>query len=252
MKTCEELQVALENGDWSAAETVMSRLSCSAKRRMERDVRVIVLPKIEGEAFWRAWAWLVAYRPQAFLPSLTACGRMAQRGTLDFRSPAAQAAVAALTPEQAGKAASIAAPHLRTAAQMEQMIEAFAHAGRARIASALVRETTPLAYYGLFHLLRAEGGCSPHGGKPTSTMDEGRQLAYECCKALIRKGDDLSLNMASILRAEFALDELPAKLALRIEPYELSYVHASYDHFLYVLKGKQPGVARIFPARSQA
>ena len=225
MKPSEALGVALSAGDWSGAAAVLGRLTRSEARQMEREVRMRVLPALDAAAFWPAWAWLVAYRPQAYLPSLAGCGRLARCDELELASPAALSAARSLSGEQAGKAVSIALPHMCTPRQVVQLLQLFSHAGSERLAAALVRETTPLAYYGLSHVLH-------------TCADD--LLAEQCCKALLRKGDDLSRNMVSLLRVDFGLDTLQGVGSLQVAPYELSFVYASYDNFCYTLEGKRP------------
>lgn len=225
MRASDELGAALAAGDWETARAVLARLSCSEARRMEREMRERVLPAFSSAVFWPAWAWLVAFRPQAYLQALAGCARLAKADALGLDTAAAQAAAESITSEQAGKAVSIALPHMRTPEQVEQLLQLFVHAGAERLAAALVRETSPLAYYGLAQVLHA---CTD------ST------LAMQCCKALLRKGDDLSRNMVSLLRVDFGLDALQGALSLQVEPYELSFVYASYANFCYTLEGKRP------------
>lgn len=227
-RASDELQAALATGDWTTAKGVLTRLTCSQMRRMERTVREEILPTLEGDAFWRAWAWLVAYRPQAFLTGIIALRGMALRGTLNLDAPAAHEAARTLTPEQAGKAVSMAAPHLHTPQQMVQLTHTFAHAGTQRLAHALAKETSTLAYFALLQLLLY--------------TEANHAEALPCARLLMRKRDDLSLNMVSILQANFQLTALHAKPALHIEPYELSYINAAYEHFRYVVEGKKPEV----------
>lgn len=219
---------ALSTGNWAEAETVLGSLSHSEMRRMEKVVREDLLPQLRGDVFWDAWAWLVAYRAQAFLPGIVAISQAASDGTLDLQGEALRRVACSLTPEQAGKAFSMAAHHLRLPSQMAHLVEAFSHAGTERLAIALARETSPLAYHALLQVLLRDD--APHA------------LVLTCALRLFRKGDDLSLNMVSILKTHFQLTELPARLALRIEPYELSYINASYTHFRYVVEGKKPRV----------
>ncbi len=52
---------------------------------------------------------------------------------------------------------------------------------------------------------------------------------------LIRKGDKLSFNLASILQQFFALEALPGSFSLSIPTYELSRLTDAYDSFKKIL-----------------
>ena len=67
---------------------------------------------------------------------------------------------------------------------------------------------------------------------------EAREVA--ACQAIMKKSDDMSFNMASLLRSYFDLHEIKSTFSLQIEPYELSYIEQSYENFEHILKGKRP------------
>ena len=92
----------------------------------------------------------------------------------------------------------------------------------------LIKEDTPLTYFLLFQALRR--------------LADDRDFLLRCCRFLLRKGDDRALNMVSILRQYFGLDELRGRFSLRIEPHEASFVDSSFERFRYALEGKRPTI----------
>jgi hypothetical protein len=69
---------------------------------------------------------------------------------------------------------------------------------------------------------------------------DNQPLLRAACLAIMKKNDDMSFNMASLLRSYFDLNDIKSTFSLQIEPYELSYIEQSYDNFEHILKGKQP------------
>ena len=58
----------------------------------------------------------------------------------------------------------------------------------------------------------------------------------------MKRKDDLSYNMASILRTYFGLSEIQGQLSLKVEEYELSYLESSFEKFRFVLEGRRPNL----------
>jgi hypothetical protein len=47
----------------------------------------------------------------------------------------------------------------------------------------------------------------------------------------MKRGDGLSFNLASLIKAYFGLDELKGTFSLRLKPYELARIESSYKAF---------------------
>ena len=115
-----------------------------------------------------------------------------------------------------------------SAQQIEALFQFAGFHDERECVAVLIKESTPYAYYVLFNVLRRAA--------------DNRQLLVAACQAIMRKNDDMSFNMASLLRSYFDLNEIKSTFSLQIEPYELSYIEQSYDNFMHVLKGKRPRI----------
>lgn len=213
---------------WPQLHTLLGTLTNSEFRKVEQIVRQGILPTLPNEHFWEALAQLIAFRPQAFLTGITAISHLAADGTLMFQTPAATDLSCQLSDIQRQKLADMAIPLLRTEGQISALFDWLSITDERQQAALLIRSTTPLAYFMLFRTLRH--------------IPDHRDFALRCCRHILRKGDDLSYNMAAILRAYFGLHEIQNQLSLRIEPYELSYLDTSFDTFRYAVEGKKPKV----------
>jgi len=222
------LRKKMESADWDALDGMMERLTHSQKRRTVEIIRRQVLPMLDNDTFWQAYAHLVALRPQAFLSGVRAVARLASERRLDWDCEGAKRLAATIGHEQARKVADMALPLLVTEEQVEGM---WARLGiedeRERLALLLGQET-PLAYFLLLHTLQR--------------LDHRRDLALRCCRFIMRRANDRALNMASILRTAFGLSEIDARLPLKLETYELAWIGSSFERFKHVLDGKKPNV----------
>lgn len=220
------LRRKMETADWDALDQMLSRLSHSQKRHAQETIRRQVLPTLDNDTFWQAYAHLVTLKPQAFLSGVLAAARLADEDTLDFDCEGARRLAAGLSHEQARKVADMALPLLHTEAQVESLLSRLGIFEEKERLALLLRQQTPLSYFLLLRTLQR--------------LDHRRDLALRCCRFILRRADDRALNMASILRTEFGLHEIDARLPLRLETYELSRLTTSFEQFLHALDGKKP------------
>ena len=226
----EKLSHLIEQRAWEQLSGTLDQMSSADRRRTQTIVRTDILPELDNETFWEAYLHLIIYRPQAFLASIVALQTLAQKGELRFDTPAAQKLADVLTDKQRQKVLNMVIPVLCTEQQICELFHLLkADNERDRLA-ALIRFTSPEAYYVLLRtLLHAQ---------------HGHDLALQCGRYILRKEDELSLNMGAILKTVFALSELSLHHSLRLEPYELNRIENSFEHFRYVLEGKKPNIQK--------
>ena len=66
--------------------------------------------------------------------------------------------------------------------------------------------------------------------------DHDRRFLMQMGRHLVKQGDSLSFNMASLLHAYFSLDGIGATFSLSLAPYELSRVEMSYPAFCQIMR----------------
>ena len=229
MLKTENILTLISTKDWDGLYQQFQSASNADFRRMETLVRERVMPQLSNTEFWEAYLHLLMYRRQAFLPCILGVAGLAKADALDVDCKEAKEVASWIqghTPESAAKIVRMAIPLLTTANQIEGFLRLFEYHDERDCVTVLVKESTPYAYYVLFNVLRRAA--------------DNRQLLVAVCQAIMKKNDDMSFNMASLLRSYFDLNEIKSTFSLQIEPYELSYIEQSYDNFLHVLKGKRP------------
>ena len=56
-------------------------------------------------------------------------------------------------------------------------------------------------------------------------------LLARCCRLLMKKGDRLSFNLASLAKVYFDLPQVKGTFSLRVSPYQLGRLGSSYADF---------------------
>ena len=223
------LEPYIKNRDWDGLSHHLGAVSNAEFRRLQTVMRETVMSRLSNAEFWAAYLHLLMFRRQAFLPCALAAKGLAKTGKLDFDCQEAREVAAwmhANSPESVVKVIRMMVPILTSAQQIEGLFRLFEWDNERECALVLVKESTPYAYYVLFNVLRRAA--------------DNRQLLVAACQAIMKKNDDMSFNMASLLRSYFDLHEIKSTFSLQIEPYELSYIEQSYENFEHILKGKRP------------
>lgn len=85
-------------------------------------------------------------------------------------------------------------------------------------------------------LLRGEGmACYYLLFKTMRQLESDKDLLVRCCAYLMKKGDPLSFNLASVSKVYFDLPQVKGTFSLRLNPYQLSLLEASYVSFKKVM-----------------
>ncbi len=225
------LNQAIVESNWQQALAKLNSMSNMEFRRAERHIRTDILPSLRNDHFWDALFHLTEYRRQAFLSGILAIDHLAKDNTLDLSCDGAQQLARLLLdkcPEAAGKAVNMALPLLKTEQQIDALLNTFAPNDEKAHIAALLRVESPLAYFTLFNTLRR--------------IPEGKRLAMQCTQFIMKHGNDMAYNMASIMKAYYGLEELHGRFSLHIEPYELSLLDNGSEAFYHLLAGRRPNV----------
>ena len=62
-------------------------------------------------------------------------------------------------------------------------------------------------------------------------VEHDRALLIRTCHFLMKRGDEQSFNMASLLRLYFGLEEVRGIFSLSLKPYQLARIEQNYDAF---------------------
>lgn len=72
--------------------------------------------------------------------------------------------------------------------------------------------------------------------RSTKYVDHNRPLLLRLTYFLMKRGDALGFNLASLLRTTYGLDEVSGVFSLRIEPYQLARIENSYEAFCEAMR----------------
>lgn len=231
MSIKENIQPLVERHDWDALRQVFSRMTNMEFRKTEGVMRNDILPGLSNEDFWEALFHLVVYRHQAFITCILAVKHLVADNTLAFNNRWIEELVAFLTQNSPGtlqKLMTMAIPIMETETQINEMFNAFGFENERDRIAALINVATPLAYYVLFKILKH--------------LADNRELVRKCCIFILKKNDELSYNMASIIREYFDITDIRSRFSLAVAPYELCFIDSSYENFEYVVTGKRPKI----------
>ncbi len=174
--------------------------------------------------FWNFFSVLVPAHPKAYLGTfLKAAAALHTKGSLCLDDARLETfAAGPATPVDRRKMLETLLPLVQTVEDVDRLLSLFAEDDVKTRAAWLIKAGTSAGYYRLFHLLK--------------TIDEDRPFLCHCCVLLVRKGDRLSCNMASILHGYFGLDELPATFSFQLRPYQLGRLDDSFESFMKTLR----------------
>lgn len=173
--------------------------------------------------FWNFFLTIVPRHPKAYLGTfLKAAVSLCKTGKLSLNDSRLDSyAKEQASPIDCRKVLDALLPEMKTPQEGMRLLQLFGEEKAETQVQALLKTTTPVGYYLLFRTLK--------------TCEENRRLIHLCCIALLKKGDNRSFNLASILYEYFDLDELPATFSLKIRPYQFGRLDDSYESFLKIL-----------------
>lgn len=175
-----------------------------------------VLPSLQNEQFWPLFFYIVPTNSKAFLGTfLKGASALYRSGRLQLPGASLKLFAEKCTAIDTRKCLETLLPLLKTTQEVAVLCSAFFGNNMQQSIPFLMKAHTIPSFYQLFLLLKM------------SEPEEVEQSA----QALLRMGDELSLKMASVLKHYFALDNISALYALRIEVYELSRLDNGYEFF---------------------
>ena len=104
---------------------------------------------------------------------------------------------------------------------MERLFQDFAITDAHRRTEFLLRTAGLVAAFVLLRTLRFE--------------EHDRAYLVSVCRQVMKRGDNLSFNLASLLRAYFDLTEVRGTFSLTLQPFELSRLDTDFEVFSRVM-----------------
>ncbi len=187
------------------------------------------MPQLPPSESWQLAHLLVDTNPRAFLVTVLKSW-VSRNETLDISLASRADALASPPPycvsfflalrensEDVRKTLNILLPTFTTPEQAEWLMTTLGCTDPHRRISAFITATTPVTSFLLLNALHE--------------IEDDRALLLRTVYYLIKKGDGLSFNLASLICACFGLDEVKGTFSLHIRPYELSRLLTDYSAF---------------------
>lgn len=182
-----------------------------------------VLAAFESDKFWIYFLAIVPMDVKAYLGTfLKAAVQGYKEGRIKLEGNALQTFASQASLIDARKTLEAFLPVVQKMDEVQLLLSSFKQLHLDLAAPYLIKAATPVGYCLLFRLLR------------TAEAEPATLRHYALL--LIRRGDRLSFNLASIMRQYFDLKDIPGTFALRLESYELSRLEQSPETFIQILK----------------
>lgn len=213
----------IEAGNMEALDAFLHSLSRADFRRAGYMAAHHVLPALDEERYWQVFRYLAATDAKAWTGTLLVAARqrLHDGAPLSLEHPGFRAVAELLNAEDRtvdkNKMLQQLLPELQTPGEMQLLFDALHVEEPRRRLDCLLRCSSLPAYYLLFQVFRR--------------LEHDKALLTRCCAFLMKKGDSLSFNLASVSKAYFDLSQLGGTFSLRLQPYELSCLEGAYDGF---------------------
>lgn len=210
------LRTLVDGRQWSLIPPYLDGLSNSLFRTAGYMLGETLMPQLSDVEFWELASQLIVYKPKAFLVTL-------------LKSWVSSMNIRSLTPipsffstlkgreEDQRKTLQVLLPSLKDPLLIEELMQTMGATSIHFRINTFLRTITPATSFLLLKALHE--------------VEDDRSLLVRTTYYLIKQGDDLSFNLASLLRTYFGLEEVKGTFSLRLQPFELSRLAADYSAF---------------------
>lgn len=173
--------------------------------------------EIPAEDFWRLFMVLFQKEPKVFLTvMLKAFVERMEKGDVSIDDEEFKEVCCMMNEVDRQKTLSFLLPYLKDEEQVRNLLCYFAMEAHEWIPFLIKVNTLPCSFV-LFSSLRY--------------IEHERDYLVRIAYYLMKRGDGLSFNLASLVKAYFGLDELKGTFSLQLKPYELARLASSYKAF---------------------
>lgn len=221
------LELYFRTGDWNGLTDYMDKLShrdfqCAGAMIGER-----ILPKVADEVFWAAFHTLLSYHSKAFLVTMLKAVplRKSEQGfSLHHEGFLKVADYLNRSGSDVDRNKFIGFILKTFDEEVDELEYLFTvlkvDSPRARL-EYLLKGEGMACYYLLFKVMRQ--------------LEHEKALLVKCCVYLMKRGDSLSFNLASVSKIYFDLPQVKGTFSLQLSPYHLGRLEISFDSFKKVM-----------------
>ena len=173
--------------------------------------------ELSVDAFWRLFSLLVQRDAKAFLVvMLKAMVQRMERDEASIEDRGFVALCGMMNEVDRQKTLAFLLPNLKNDEQVRHLFDLFQLEAHDWIPYLIKVNTLPCAFV-LFSSLRY--------------IEHERNYLVRIAYYLMKRGDGLSFNLASLMKAYFGLEELKGTFSLQLKPFELARLETSYKAF---------------------
>ena len=182
-------------------------------KKAEHELLVRRMPRMSDEEYWTLFAELYRESPKEYL--VTLLRGLGQRDVLSSEVFASLAPLFSDVDRQ--KIRQRLLPSYADPADIERLWTLVGLTERREWIAHLVRVEGKAAAFVLLRALRC--------------VEDDRELLLRVARFLLRRGDALSFNVASLMRLSFGLDELRGTFSLQLQPWQLDKMEQDWAYF---------------------
>lgn len=211
------LRTIADGRQWSSLTEYLAGLSNAQFRTAGYILGEVILPGLSTEDFWYVTTLLYNYNAKAFLVT---CMKAACERVGEFGSEPAEKLWELMSKNEidASKALLTLLPSMpEEVEQAQHMLNVMIGNKAEKLINILLRIDTPAAAFLLLKAMRQ--------------IEHNHDLLVRATYFLIKRGDAISFNLASLFKVYFGLDEVRGTFSLRLEPFELARLETNYEAF---------------------
>lgn len=173
--------------------------------------------ELSADGFWRLFSVLLQRDSKAFLiVMLKALVQRMEKGEASIQDEGFKNLCHIMNEVDRQKTLQFLLPYLKDEEQVRYLFRCFSMEANEWIPYLIKVNTLPCAFV-LFSSLRY--------------IEHERDYLVRIAYYLMKRGDGLSFNLASLMKAYFGLEELKGTFSLQLKPFELARLETSYKAF---------------------
>ena len=173
--------------------------------------------ELSADGFWRLFSVLLQRDSKAFLiVMLKALAQRMEKGEASIEDEGFKNLCLIMNEVDRQKTLQFLLPYLKDEEQVRYLFRCFSMEANEWIPYLIKVDTLPCAFV-LFSSLRY--------------IEHERDYLVRIAYYLMKRGDGLSFNLASLMKAYFGLEELKGTFSLQLKPFELARLETSYKAF---------------------
>lgn len=216
----QQLRSFLQNRQFKELPALFTKMTNAAFRTGGALLANLAAKELSTDEYWQMTQAMVQYNTRAFLVTLVK-GALRNAIACEGEGFANFCQSISNNPVDVQKICELLLPTFAKPEAMQAFLALLRVDNPEQRIRILFPERGKAAAYLLFHTLKF--------------VEHDRTLLIRTVQFLIKRGDDVSYNFASLITAYFGLHEIKATFSLKVEPFKLAWLEGNYDAFCKAL-----------------